>query len=191
MSKQQFLIKFDPETGDRLETYPYDESITEDIAVAMLRDGYEAVSYDTWWKLIGNYDGKIWIKDVVNGGFIHKPDYVPSLEEVKEQKIANFKKWRDIAEVQPIWYHKHPYDYDEKARERISIALTALRVTGGEINWTTAQDEDVPVTAEDLENILLKVAARSGELHAKYRELKTQILAAQTVEEVNAINWTN
>ena len=184
-----FLIQFDSETGERLSTVPYDKDVTQEMADAMLADGYELVSYEDWQKLVGNFDGDIWVKDVVNGGLIPKPPYIPSLEEVQEKKIAEFKKTRDTEEVEPIEYNGHFYDYDDKARERISVALTALRVTEGQIYWTTANNEDVLVSAEDLQNILLLVANRSSALHTKYRELKNQILAAETVEAVNAIVW--
>ena len=185
----QFLIKFDSVTGKRLETYPLDDTISEEYKQEMLANGFEIVSQQDWALLIGNIDGKEYVKDVVNGGYIEKPSPVFTLEEIKQDKINEFKKHRDEEEVEPIAYNGHIFDYDEKARERISVALTALKVTNADIYWTTADNQDVLVTATDLENILVAVAARSGALHVKYRQLKAQILAAETQEEVEAIEW--
>ena len=46
------------------------------------------------------------------------------LENVKQRKILMLKRQRDTAEVEPIAYNGHLYDYDSKARES---ALQLLR----------------------------------------------------------------
>ena len=115
--------------------------------------------------------------------------HIPTLDEVKAQKISELKDIRDIKEVEPIRTDKGLFDYDEKARDRIKDAMVALKYSDT-IEWTLADNTDVSVSQLDLENVILAVASRSNDLHIKYRELKTQVNAAQTVEEVNAIQWT-
>lgn len=114
---------------------------------------------------------------------------LPTLEEIKTAKIAELKAQRDAAEVMPIAYNGHSYDYDSKARDRISAAIIALELQGegATIEWTTANNADTPVTANDLKMIIAAVAVRSNKLHTAYRTAKAQVEAAGTAEEVEAV----
>ena len=111
------------------------------------------------------------------------------LEVIKQRKIAELKYQRDIAEVQPIEYNGNLYDYDDKARERINAAIIALDVQGegASIDWTTADNADVKVTANDLRMIIAAVAVRSNALHNAYRVAKEKVLNATTKEEVEKV----
>ena len=112
-----------------------------------------------------------------------------SLEVIKQRKIAELKYQRDIAEVQPIEYNGNLYDYDDKARDRINAAIIALSLQGegATIDWTTADNQDVKVTANDLRMVIAAVAVRSNTLHTAYRAAKEKVEAAQNKEEVEAI----
>lgn len=118
---------------------------------------------------------------------------LPPLEEIKTAKITELKAQRDAAEVEPIEYNGHSYDYDSKARDRISAAIIALDQQGADadIAWTTADDNDVTVTAADLRAIMAAVAVRSNALHIAYRKAKAQVEAAGTAEEVEAATMNN
>ena len=111
------------------------------------------------------------------------------IEVIKQRKILELKYQRDAAEVEPVEYGGHLYDYDSKARERINAAIIALDQQGADadIAWTTADDNDVTVTAADLRAVIAAVAVRSNALHVKYRKAKAQIEAAGNAEEVNAV----
>lgn len=113
-----------------------------------------------------------------------------SIESVKEHKILTLKIQRDNAEVQPIEYKSNLYDYDEKARDRINAAIIALELQGEEatIEWTTADNADTPVTANDLKMIIAAVAVRSNKLHTAYRAAKAQVEAAQSKDEIDTIS---
>ena len=113
----------------------------------------------------------------------------PSLDELKQAKINEFKNIRDNEEVKPIEYNGHSFDYDDKARDRINAAITALSITGQSIEWTTADTSNVTVTADDLRGVIANVAVRSNELHVKYRQLKEQVEVCTTEEEVENISW--
>lgn len=112
-----------------------------------------------------------------------------SLESVKEHKILTLKIQRDNLEVEPIAYNGHSYDYDSKARDRISAAIIALELQGegATIEWTTADNVDTPVTATDLKMIIASVATRSNNLHTAYRAAKAQVEDATTANEVDAV----
>lgn len=111
------------------------------------------------------------------------------IETLRERKIMELKYQRDDAEVEPIAYSGHLYDYDSKARDRIAAAIIALDVQGdgAKISWTTADNEDAVVTAQDLRMIIASVAARSNKLHTAYRTAKAQVEAAGTAEEADAV----
>lgn len=112
-----------------------------------------------------------------------------AIENIRARKIMELKRQRDAAEVEPIEYGGHLYDYDSKARDRISAAIIALDVQGADasIDWTTADNKDVKVTANDLRAIVAAVAVRSNLLHVAYRTAKAQVEAAGTADEVRAV----
>lgn len=119
-----------------------------------------------------------------------KREYVPpTFEEIVTAKLSELKSTRDTLETEPIEYQGTRYDYDDKARDRINAAIIALDITGQSIEWTTADNTNVTVTAQDLRNIIAAVAIRSNELHVKYRNLKEQVLACTTADEVAEIVW--
>ena len=111
------------------------------------------------------------------------------IEYYKNRKIETLKMQRDKAEVEPIEYNGHSYDFDSKARDRISAAIIALELQGAnaDIAWTTADNQDVSVTAADLRAIVAAVAVRSNALHIAYRKAKARVEAAVTADEVKAV----
>lgn len=113
------------------------------------------------------------------------------IEYFKNRRIETLKMQRDKAEVEPIEYKGYFFDYDEKARDRINAAIIALELQGAnaDIAWTTADNQDVSVTATDLRAIVAAVAVRSNALHIKYRRLKAQVQACSSAGDVEAIKW--
>lgn len=112
------------------------------------------------------------------------------IENIKQHKIMELKRQRDAAEVEPIEYGGHLYDYDSKARDRIAAAIIALDVQGegSSISWTTADNDDAVVTVQDLRAIVAAVAVRSNLLHIAYRTAKKQVEAAQSKAEIDTIS---
>ncbi|WP_337488823.1 DUF4376 domain-containing protein, partial [Phascolarctobacterium succinatutens] len=115
------------------------------------------------------------------------------IENIRARKIIELKRQRDTAEVEPIEYGGHSFDYDDKARDRINAAIIALSLQGEDasIDWTTADNQDVKVTANDLRMVIAAVAVRSNKLHTAYRAAKAQVEAASTAEEVEAVTMNN
>ena len=111
------------------------------------------------------------------------------IEYLKERKIETLKMQRDKAEVEPIEYNGHSYDFDSKARDRISAAIIALELQGegATIEWTTADNADTPVTDNDLKMIIAAVAVRSNKLHTAYRAAKEKVETATTAADVEAV----
>lgn len=183
--ENQYLIK-PAADGSREDTQLAVEYSDEAVA-EFLANGYVLVGDEDFQKLIGNAGKPYSI--AMDGSVYETPPYVPSLEEAQAAKLAELKSTRDALETEPIEYNGNRYDYDDKARDRINAAIIALDITGQSIEWTTADNTNVTVTAQDLRNIIAAVAVRSNELHVKYRSLKEQVLACATAEEVAEIVW--
>lgn len=111
------------------------------------------------------------------------------IENVKQRKILELKRQRDTAEVEPIEYQGYSFDYDDKARDRINAAIIALSLQGegASIDWTTADNQDVKVTANDLRMVIAAVAVRSNALHTAYRAAKEKVEAAQNKTDIEKI----
>lgn len=112
------------------------------------------------------------------------------IENIRARKIFELKRQRDDAEVEPIAYGGHLYDYDSQARDRISAAIIWLDAQGDDakISWTTADNVDSAVTVQDLRAIVAAAAVRSNRLHIAYRTAKAQVEAAQSKAEIDAIS---
>ena len=69
------------------------------------------------------------------------------------------------------------------------LPTTAADMQGADatITWTTADNQDVKVTADDLRCVIAAVAQRSNALHVAYRAAKDKVGQATTVAEVEAI----
>lgn len=189
--QNQYLILPDGNGGrkDTKLAVEYDEEQIKDY----LSQGYVLVGNDDFNKLIGNADGEYLIAD--DGSVYPKPAPTDAelLASAKPAKIAELKAERDSKEVEPIEYGGNLYDYDDKARERINAAIIALDVqtaqakTVASIDWTTADNQDVKVTADDLRYVIAMVAQRSNALHVAYRVAKGKVEQATSVSEVEAI----
>ena len=168
-----------------------------------LQEGFTSVFNGTQWENIEDNRGKeYWLdtdtfgtpaktmKDLgafPAGAVFTAP--AKTLEQLKQDKINELKTIRDTEEIKPISYQGYRFDYNDKARDRINAAIIALDVSKGQIAWTTADNTEVMVNADDLRGVIAAVAMRSNELHVKYSELKEQVLACTTAEEVANIAW--
>lgn len=156
---------------------------------------YKANSYDNLYDLAEAlaHDGTFIPRTISDTGLeqlgVNVAETEEPIENIRARKIVELRRQRDDAEVEPIAYGGHLYDYDSKARDRIAAAIIALDVQGdgAKISWTTADNEDAEVTAQDLRMIIASVAARSNKLHTAYRAAKAQVEAAVTADEVRAV----
>lgn len=168
------------------------------------RDGYAIIWDGAAWQQVEDNRGKeYWLKgDTHNtparkitelgklpaGALLTRPE--KPLEEVKAAKVSELKNERTAREEAPVEYGGKLWDFDAKARDRITAAATALELGGVEsLEWTAHDDTSARLTATDLKGIIAAAAIRGDALHKKYRELRDAANAAETAEEVSAIVW--
>lgn len=167
------------------------------------QDGYVNVwNGEAWEQVEDNRGVEYWLPDdkygaparemkelgaLPEGATLTPPEQ--TIDEVKVIKKSVLKAERDQKEVLPIEYNGNSFDYDGKARDRINVAIIALDMAGAEatLQWTTANNTNATVTAQDLRNIIAAVAMRSNTLHERYRVAKEAVNAAETKEEVEAV----
>ena len=190
----KYLALFSTE-GQRETTIPCDITLTDERKQALLADGYVEITEEDFAYYIGNKgkgkNGTGYIRGM-DGKPTDAPPIVKTLEDVKAGELAEFKRLRDAEEVANIEYNGHPYDYDQKSRERLHIARTALQDSGNaaaSIVWTTADNKRVTLTVADFAAINGLAAQRSNALHIKYNTLKERVFAAQTVDEAEKVKW--
>ena len=192
----KYLALFDKD-GHRETSIPCDATLTDARKEELLAEGYAEITEEDFAYYIGNRG-----KGKNDTGYIRgadgkptdAPPIVKSLAEVKAEKLSKFKRRRDAEEVENITYDGHPYDYDQKSRERLHIARQALQDSGkgdAVIVWTTADNERVTLTVAGFAAINALAAQRSNTLHVKYNALKERVNAAETVEAVGDIKWVD
>ncbi|WP_302939182.1 DUF4376 domain-containing protein [Phascolarctobacterium succinatutens] len=184
--------------GKEVYLLPANATFTE----PTFKDGYANVWNGEAWEQVEDNRGKrYWLKSDTFGTPAKTmkelgafPDNAvftapeKTLSELKQEKINALKVERDRLEVEPIAYNGNMFDFDDKARDRINSAIIALDRTGTSLYWTTADNENVLVTADDLKNVVAAVAVSSNALHVAYREAKAKVEQATTVDEVEAIS---
>lgn len=116
---------------------------------------------------------------------VHQAEPITNIQQAREIKLAELKVARDKAELQPI----NNFDVDEKSIMRINNAITVINATKQPIEWTLADNTICMVNADDLQNVILALAQQSNDVHEKYRVLKEQVNACESIADVRAIEW--
>lgn len=168
------------------------------------QQGYAAVWNGIAWELVEDHRGvKYWLPEdkhgdparemkelgaLPDGASLTEPE--KPLDEVKAEKIEELKNERNSREEAPVEYGGKLWDFDTKARDRITTAATALELGGVQsLVWTAHDDTSAELTAADLKGIVATAALRGDALHKKYRELRDRVYAATNREEVKDVIW--
>ncbi len=94
----EYLSKFD-EKGQRLASYPIDETVTKEFRAELEKDGFIEISEEEWHYYIGNMgygdNGTGYIRDPETGKPVSAPPYVQTKAE-KANNIA--REYSDAAD---------------------------------------------------------------------------------------------
>lgn len=113
------------------------------------------------------------------------------LEEIKAEKRAEINTARDAAEQGGFEYLGKSFDSDQVSAQRISMATQAMALSpeGTTITWTCQDNTTIDLTAQDLVGLVVALATWSNTCHQKATELKVQIEACESAEELDKIQW--
>lgn len=133
------------------------------------------------------FNGKSWVYEE-----IQKPKE-PTLEELKAEKRFEINQARDTAEQGGFEYMGKVFDSDPISCQRISCAAQAMSFLPAseenKIVWTCQDNSTIELTAAELSGLVVALSQWSIKCHTKASELKAQIDAAKTAEELEAIIW--
>ena len=106
-----------------------------------------------------------------------------SLDEIKAQKWAEIKSQRDQLEFGGFAFEGNVYDSDQVSQGRIMGAALA----GVDQVWTTVANSTVTLTGTELLEMYQALQAHIASVHERGRVAREAINAAETKEEVEAI----
>jgi len=114
----------------------------------------------------------------------------PTLDEVRQAKIAQIDRARDAALEAGFLFGGVRYDCDDLSVQRITgAAVLGILNPAFTTPWITFDNSVVVLTASDLAGLGAAAAGHVATQLFKARELKDDVLAATTAEQVAAINW--
>lgn len=124
----------------------------------------------------------------------------PELSDVIENKIYYINVWRDKQEKTNLLFQHagHQWDGGTDSKNRITETLELANASGvlpEGFFWTTADNKDIPVTVTELralaDAMIMARGQRGFEIHARQRQMKAEVSALTTVEDVQtySIGW--
>ena len=122
------------------------------------------------------------------GGVLLDP--LTPIETVRKVKWSQIKRARDEAEFGGFTWDGSPFDSDAISQSRIQGAVQlAAMAPGFTIDWTMTNNSVRNLNREDMANVGAALGMHVAAQHAKARTLRSQIEAATTVAEVDAVTW--
>ncbi|HHZ7490409.1 TPA: DUF4376 domain-containing protein [Citrobacter freundii] len=157
---------------------------------------YRAVEHDSaatgravWVSLMSGEFGEI-------SPFTVTPEMLATAKEVKKQEI---NAWRDRQENGSVIFefNGHMWDGGKASQSRLSPVIAAVQ-TGmlpPGFFWTDADNRDVELTTEQLVQLAgamtQAMVAEGFRIHERQRQMKAEVDALQTLEEIRAyrVGW--
>ena len=122
-------------------------------------------------------------------------EYAPSLSDVQTQQKQLIEGWRDAACVAPVTVAVNGTSYQFQSDERSqsllsnSLLLVSLSIAPAPSTWRTLDNQDIAVTLADLHSIATAMATNAATAYPHSWDLKAQVDAAPTIEQVQSITW--
>ena len=120
--------------------------------------------------------------------------WVYDLTEGRAQAWSRIKSARESVEFGPFVWGGQTFDGDSESQRRIQGAAqlaTLAQATGQpfSIDWTLADNTQATLTAAEMIGVGVALGQHVNGAHGIARTLRTQIDAATTPEELEAIQW--
>lgn len=112
------------------------------------------------------------------------------LDALREHKWAEILEHRNAAELAGFQYGEHTLDSDRTSQSRITAAATwAMNDADVVLDWVTKHNHTITLTATQIQEMAVKLGEHIVACHQHARQLKQQLQAASTVEEIHQIHW--
>ncbi|ENN7401659.1 DUF4376 domain-containing protein [Escherichia coli] len=122
-----------------------------------------------------------------------------TVEEAVIRKTAEINAWRNIQEQGNVIFEAEGYRWDASLASRTRIESAMAMVTSGTLPegffWTSADNEDIPATAELLtaiyEGMQQALVAQGFKIHERQRQMKQEVSELTTAAEIEAyeVGW--
>lgn len=117
-----------------------------------------------------------------------------TLADIKATRWSEIKRHRDLLEASGFPYQGKRLDSDARSVQRINTAVQAAQAALAAqqpfpIVWTCADNSLLALDAAGVLGIPVALATYADQLHQLAKGLRTQIEAATTVAQVQAIAW--
>lgn len=114
-----------------------------------------------------------------------------SIDEAKQVARDHINKARDAARNSGFEAFGKTFDSDEASRTNIIFASQAANILPEDftINWTCADNSQITLSKAQLLQLPVFLVSAGNVIHQRALELKAQIDAANTLEEINAVTW--
>jgi hypothetical protein len=138
-----------------------------------------------------------WVVELFDGELVLMPRVIPAsqlLQVAKRDRLNFIRAARSRVEYAPFIWNGSRFDADTASQARlmglVSLAQMALATSAPfAIDWTLADNTTRTLSAMDALGIGQALGAHVQAAHYTARELKQQVAAATTIEEVDAIAW--
>ena len=116
------------------------------------------------------------------------------MSEARAEAWSRIKSARESVEFGPFVWGGQTFDGDSESQRRIQGAAqlaTLAQATGQpfSIDWTLADNTQATLTATEMIGVGVALGQHVNGAHGIARTLRTQIDAATTPEELEAIQW--
>lgn len=118
-----------------------------------------------------------------------------TMEQRKDAKWQEIKRQRETAEFGGFAWNGHVFDSDLTSQSRIQGAAQLAQIALAqsqpfEIDWTLADNTVVTLDATDMLSVGMTMGTHIATTHAHSRILRAQIESAQTIIELDYIQWS-
>lgn len=121
-----------------------------------------------------------------------KPEgYFTELEWFKKRAIEELDLRKSIAQQVSVQYKNKEYQADMASQQILSNTINLYKAAGklpDNFGWIASDNTITPMTMEELVELGKIIGDRTNELYIKTRDLKNQILQANTVQEIFDLN---
>jgi hypothetical protein len=112
------------------------------------------------------------------------------LANAKAQRWELIKGLRNIRDTSGFRYLDKWFDSDTAARRNISDAVQIASLAANyTVEWTLADDSSILLNAEQVKGMGIALGTHVNQNHQISKNLRSQIMAATTLQEVEGVRW--